>query len=152
MPSPPPSPAEPLPDVPGFEIPEEDPPPYQHPDSSPLANEDQETSSLPPESPNPEPESRKSSSRSSRASTRAVAAAVEDELENLSGGLFELLGMVVNRFVKFRSKTETTLWLVTEEESDDFGEAAARLALRHIPDELTEGDGGDLLIMGSVAL
>lgn len=82
----------------------------------------------------------------------AISADLATELENFSGGLFELAGLAVNRVARARQKSNTRLWLVTEEEAEDFGAAAGRIAARRIPDELKEGDGADALIIGSVLL
>ena len=78
---------------------------------------------------------------------------LDDELGALGASLADVAGRIINRAYRARTKTESRLWLVTDEEAEAFGAAASRIAARRIPDELAEeGDASDALIMGSVAL
>jgi hypothetical protein len=81
-----------------------------------------------------------------------LSADLERGLVNLAGGTFEILGTLANRAYRARTRTQSRLWLVTDDEAEDFGAAAGRIAGRHIPDELKEGDGADVLVMASVGL
>lgn len=162
MPKNPPHPAGELGALPGFKAaasPEEE----EHPDELSPSPGPSATSSPPASSPSPSDEESGASTSSGTAFTDepppppprptvSVSAELAAELENFSGGLFELAGLAANRLVRARQHSNTRLWLVTEEEAQDFGAAAGRLAARRIPDELKEGDGADVLIMGSVLL
>lgn len=78
---------------------------------------------------------------------------LEAELEELGASALDVAGRVLNRLYRRRTQTESRLWLATEEEAEAFGAAAARIAQRHMPDELAEdGDPADALVLGSVAL
>lgn len=147
-PSPQPESAEPA-DLPGFRpstTPEED----LHPDETTQSPGPDTTSGQPTEDPSPPAGAQRPASE--RSSPVSISAELHDELENLTGGVFELAGVAINRLVKIRSRSNTRLWLVTEEEAEDFGTAAARILERRVPEELAEGDGADVLIMGSVLL
>lgn len=82
----------------------------------------------------------------------SLSGELEEELVYLTGGAFETVGAVLNRLERRRTRSATRMWLVSQEEAERFGTAAGRIAGRHIPDELKQGDGADLVIMGSVAL
>jgi hypothetical protein len=154
-------PAEGLDDLPGFRSPPSSPM-DPHPDES---LPDQSTTSSPP-APNPSSATAGQSGAPGPSSTGSIdddeppkrpdpaniSQELRDELENFSGGLFELAGLAVNRLVRARTHSQTRLWLVTDEESETFGSAAGRIVGRRIPEELAEGDGADALIMGSVLL
>lgn len=78
---------------------------------------------------------------------------LEAELEELGASALDVAGRVLNRLYRRRTQTESRLWLATEEEAEAFGAAAARIAQRHMPEELAEdGDPADALVLGSVAL
>jgi hypothetical protein len=132
--------------IPGFaqtSSPEE----FTHPDSSPMEGPDLTTMSAPP------PPSHRADvpAAKSPGTSSPVSIDVADELENLGGTLFEGFGVVMNKTMNKRNHTpRSTLWLVSQEEAEAFGAAAARVAERHLPEELTDGDGGDALVMASV--
>lgn len=156
--------AEGLAEVPGFRQPAS-PDQGPHPDELSPTPEPSATSSrseaASPSSPTDAPGD---PSRSTTASTEVpdlppppppapLSAELEEELENLAGGLFELGGMVMNRVSRARRPgIPSRLWLVSEQEAEDFGAAAGRIAGRRVPEELKSGDGADVLIMGSVLL
>lgn len=82
-----------------------------------------------------------------------VSTYLAGELEELGASALDVAGRVLNRVYRQRTKTESRLWLATQEESEAFGQAAARIAERHLPDELVEdGDPADALVLASVAL
>jgi hypothetical protein len=141
-----------LADLPGFRP----SPPEEaelHPDETIPEATDQPATSSPPM--DPEPPSlppAAPAAASGRSSPVSISAELRDELENFSGGVFELAGLAANRVVQRRTHSNTRLWLVTEEEAEDFGAAAGRILARRVPEELAEGDGADALIMGSVIL
>ncbi len=138
-----------LADLPGFrQSPEEEP--ESHPDEA-TSPADQSTTSPPPEE-SPSPPEAAPAAASDRSSPVSISAELRDELENFSGGLFELAGLAANRVMQRRTHSNTRLWIVTEEEAEDFGAAAGRILARRVPEELAEGDGADALIMGSVLL
>jgi hypothetical protein len=81
-----------------------------------------------------------------------ISSYLADELEELGASVFDVAGRAANRLYCRRTRTQSRLWLATDEEAAAFGAAAARIMNRHIPDELAEdGDVSDALVMGSVA-
>lgn len=82
-----------------------------------------------------------------------ISSYLDAELEELGASIFDIAGRALNRLYRRRTQTESRLWLATPEESEAFGAAAARIAERHMPEELAEdGDPADAMVMGSVAL
>jgi hypothetical protein len=78
---------------------------------------------------------------------------LEGELEELGASILDVAGRALNRIYRRRTQTSSRLWLATQDETEAFGAAAARIAARHLPDELAEdGDPADGLVLGSVAL
>jgi hypothetical protein len=74
-------------------------------------------------------------------------------LEFLAGGLFDLFGQTMNRMARVRRRGQpTNRWIATDDEIEKFAEPAARIAERHLPDELKGGDAKDVIVMGSVAV
>ncbi len=145
-------------ELPGFRTPQS-PGPDHHPDELSPTLPGPSTTSSPPTSASPSPPAGApdDSSRSTTGSTDEdhpvkLSEELRDELENFSGGLFELAGLAVNKMMKARTHSNTRLWLVTEDEAEAFAAPAGRIAARRVPEELQEGDGADALIMGSVLL
>lgn len=136
-------------DLPGFRG---EPPEGDHPDEIPGPTSQDQSQTLPPPAEEKSPPEAGRGEDSGRSSPVSISDELHAELENLTGGVFELAGVAINRVVKMRSRSNTRLWLVTEEEAEDFGTAAARILERRVPEELAEGDGADVLIMGSVLL
>lgn len=146
-----PQPSEDLEAVPGFAPADQD-----------LALEDLEIPSLstasnrpsPPQSPSEHSPPETTSSTSSRASTARSDAAVEIDrtIVELFAGLAHLAGILANKIVRARTHTDTRLWLMTDEEAQGLGEPLGRMSARRVPDQLVDGDGGDLLEAGAVAL
>jgi hypothetical protein len=102
--------------------------------------------------PPPAPESREIPSPSTTGSTEHDEDLAEG-LEFLAGGLFELFGQTMNRMARVRRRGQRTgRWLVSDDEAEAFAEPVARIAERHLPDELKTGDAKDVVIAGSVAL
>lgn len=151
-------------DLPGFTQPtrlEDAPPPAARPSTAPagapstppspapptpptLSHQAGETLNVPPLSPPSSP---------SPPTSGDITEAVGDALDNLAGDAFEVAGVLINKAFRARTKTESTLWLVSPEESTAFAEAAGRIAARRLPEELkAEGDASDMLVMGAVAL
>lgn len=59
----------------------------------------------------------------------------------------------MNRMVRIRRRGQPTRrWIVTDEEAEAFAAPAARIAERHLPEELKQGDAKDVVVMGSVAV
>ena len=78
---------------------------------------------------------------------------VADGLRYLAAGAFDIVGQLINRAVRIRRRNPAdTLWLVAEDEAERFSVLAARIAERHLPEELRSGDAADVIIMGSVGL
>ena len=150
MPSPT-SPNDDLAEIPGFartSAPEE----FQHPDQSLPESVDLSTTSNqpPPRSDAPKGPEKSSNGASSRESIDSITEEFAEELGNLGGGALEIMGVAMNKFMARRTKAQSTLWLATDDEIEAFGEAAARIADRKIPEQFKEGDSGDLIVMGSV--
>jgi hypothetical protein len=77
---------------------------------------------------------------------------LEQALEQFGSGVAHLAGMVANKAHCRRIRALDEKWIMLEDEASTIGGALARIAGRQVPSELTEGDGGDLLVIGSVAL
>jgi hypothetical protein len=140
-------------EIPGFattSAPEE----FHHPDQSLPESADLSTMSPPPLPPKDTPRDHAGSStgRSSPESIDSITDAFSEELGNFGAGAFELLGVAMNKVMSKRTKTRSTLWLATDDELEAFGEAAARIADRKIPEQFKEGDAGDAIVMASVLI
>ncbi len=77
---------------------------------------------------------------------------VENGLEELATGAAHLAGIALNKLAQRRTRTETRLWLMTEDEARGIAGPLARMAARRAPEELVEGDGADLFEAGGHAL
>lgn len=77
---------------------------------------------------------------------------LQQALEQFGSGVANLAGFVANKAHCKRARTLDDKWIMLDVEASTIGEALARIAGRQVPKELTEGDGGDLLAIGSVAL
>jgi hypothetical protein len=118
-------------------------------DLDPSGTPDQPTTSTqnppPPDEPTRPPKTPPSSPTS-------IDPEVDEALAGLGAGAFHVLGVMVNKAAQRRNHSNTRLWLATEDEANAFGDALGRIAARRVPEELADGDGADLLVMGSVAL
>lgn len=135
-------------DLPGFKAPAE-PLEEDHPDQA-TSPAGPSTTLPPPEETSP-PAADPGDTRPSSTPV-SISAELRDELENLTGGAFELAGLAANKFMQRRTRSNTRLWIVSEDEAEDFGAAAGRILARRVPEELAEGDGADAVIIGSVVL
>ena len=147
-----------LDELPGFAQSEE-PPAMDLPDDELLdessQSQDQPTTSPSPSPPASEPGSSTTPLPSTTTSTEEREPDLEltDGLEYLAGGLFELVGQMLNRMARVRRRGQpTSLWIVTDEEAERFAAPIARIADRHLPTELRSGDARDVVIAGSVAM
>jgi len=128
-------------ELPGFKAPQS-PADELHPDELSPTPPGPSTTSSPstPASPGPPPGAPADSSRSTKASTdhddrpAQLSEELRDELENFSGGLFELAGLAVNKMMKARTRSNTRLWLVTDDEAEAFAAPAGRIAARRVPE------------------
>lgn len=73
---------------------------------------------------------------------------VDEALEQLGEGIAHLAGLVANK----ATKRKDDRWLMLPDEAHAIGGALGRIGARQVPAELVDGDGGDLLTIGSVAL
>lgn len=135
--------------IPGFrrtESPEE----FVHPDSEwSLPPSEDLSTTLPPSSPRPD-EAGSGKSGPTPSSLGSISEELTDGLGNFGEAIFEVGGTALNKYFNKRNHTNSTLWLVTDEEAEAFGNAAARIAARKVPEELQEGDPADAIIMASV--
>jgi hypothetical protein len=103
------------------------------------------------------PSSRGSSDRDPvRAISDEAAQIVEDGAGDMAGAAFQTIGIILNRRENMRraarGRPQTDLWLPTEDEVLGLGEALGRIGERHIPDEVKQGDGADMIQIAGVAL
>lgn len=157
-PNPPDEPSD-LEEIPGFAPvgPTADPIPWEDetedltaPDPTPSDPTPSSTSTPPPTPPKPDPSTGGSTPGLSQVS---ISEAVDDALVDLGGNLFATVTMLANRAAQKRTRTQTRAWIATDEETEIIGQALARIAERHAPDELTEeGDVSDAFVIGSTML
>ncbi len=81
---------------------------------------------------------------SSRTSTDA-------ELAGALAGIFASLVMVAGMGVNRLARRRDDLWLATSQEQQALGSSLANIASRRMPEEVTDGDGGDLITVAGVA-
>jgi hypothetical protein len=146
-----------LDELPGFDqaelpdLPEGQDDPLDEPESH-QASAAPSTTSPSPSPPPSGPASRETPSPSTTGSTEPDLELAEG-LEFLAGGLFDLFGQTMNRMARVRRRGQSTQrWIATDDEIVKFAEPAARIAERHLPDDLKGGDAKDAIVMGSVAV
>jgi hypothetical protein len=62
------------------------------------------------------------------------------------------LGIGANRLYRARTGEQTARWMLTEDEAQEIGGALARMAARRVPEQLVEGENGDLLVIAATSL
>jgi hypothetical protein len=68
----------------------------------------------------------------------------------MASGIVKLAGIALNGVL--RRKQGDGLWLTTPLEEETMGSAVANIAARRVPEELVDGDGGDVLALGVTAV
>jgi hypothetical protein len=109
-------------------------------------------SQAPPPSPSASPPPGPPRTAGSTSSSTASFEAVQDSLGDLIGGLFVIGAALLNRWEVKRTKHETERWKPLPEEVEAMGEVGERVAMRHLPEELTEGETADALVATAVLL
>lgn len=129
--------------------------PYEEIDPDPSHDADPSTPTSPPPStsstrpPITDPPT-ESPSTAKTTSSSPVSSDVLEGFEQLGTAVAATSGIALNRLTQRRGRAPHRRWLMTEDEAKGIGGAMGRLLAKRVPEELVDGDGGEVLELVTV--
>jgi len=108
--------------------------------------------------PSPEPPASSTSPSSTTSTSEPEAVGIAAGVGAVAGDVVDAaalpavlaLGLAANRLYQRRTGDRSQRWLFTEEESQALAGAVGRITARRLPEQLVEGEGGDVLLIVGV--